>query len=418
MKNSKSLRRFVNNIYCFSFFNALMVLMPVYAIFMQEHGISDVQLSTLFMLWCVGAMIFQIPAAWLNRFMGGKKAILLGQLAKVASFILWFAAPNYWGFAAGMVLWGLQGAIYNVSYESLLYDELKAQHNCELYCKVLGRRKALSTIGSALSAGGSLLLFLGYDFILAATVASMLISTVFIARIDVKANAKKSRRKQGKQVSFVKIMKMGVKAVTRTSCTLYLLLIAVMLSNFSYIDDYFSVIGLEIGLDKKLVGLVSLFIMCCSMIGGTNAYRMKKIGDRVLYLLISVAGLFFIAFSWVYSVAGLLLLGLAYVLSSGLNVLNYTKFQDAVPTSHRPIALSLYSMMNNTLYIVVLALFGLGSTLGGWKYSVLIMGGLCVLLGIWALFFVGDKCSAGYPVKSKGRKLSAAKTTSVSPSQF
>lgn len=39
MNKNSALRRFLRNVYGYSFFNKLILLTPVYAVFMQEHGL-------------------------------------------------------------------------------------------------------------------------------------------------------------------------------------------------------------------------------------------------------------------------------------------------------------------------------------------------------------------------------------------
>ena len=38
-------------------------------------------------------------------------------------------------------------------------------------------------------------------------------------------------------------------------------------------------------------------------------------------------------------------------------------------------------------------MMGLGGTLGSWRYSILGVGAMLVGVGVWALLFIGDKCS-------------------------
>lgn len=70
MKKKSSLRQFLTNIYAFSFLNKLMFLSPVYAIFMQVHGISDLQLSSMFIILSVGTFMTQIPVTWMTNKLG------------------------------------------------------------------------------------------------------------------------------------------------------------------------------------------------------------------------------------------------------------------------------------------------------------------------------------------------------------
>ena len=415
--NNKGLRQFIRKIYGFAFLNALVLLSPVYAIFMQEHGVSDMQLSTLFIFYSVGVAVAQFPVAWFGRLFGNKKTILFGQSLKALCFVIWFLVPNFWGFMIGFMLWGFQGAIYNVAYESLLYDELKARRHRDVYAKVLGRRKAISTVGSALSAAGSLLLFLGYEVILVASVTSVLLSALCIMNIKIRTKIQTVQ----KTVSFMKLFKSGVKIVSRTPCILYMLLLCTMVGNLSYLDDYFSLIGLEIGLRKEFVGAVPFFIMCCQIVGQMVAHKFQKIKDSSLYGFVSFAGLIFVAFACFYSVPGLLLLGFAYIAFSIIKILMYTRFQDFIPVAHRPIALSLYSISDNVMYVGSMLLIGVGSTIGGggWRYGILIMGMACVFLGMWAILFVKDKCAITIvPPKTKMQKVRVESTSSNSPSKF
>ncbi|MBP3340774.1 MAG: hypothetical protein J6L47_03875, partial [Alphaproteobacteria bacterium] len=122
MKKKSSLRRFLTNVYAFSFFNKLMLLTPVYAIFMQEHGMSDLQLSSLFIVLSVGTFMTQIPVTWTTNKLGQKHAMMFAQSLKASAFILWLIWPTYIGFALGMFLWGVQSAFWNVAFEGMVYD--------------------------------------------------------------------------------------------------------------------------------------------------------------------------------------------------------------------------------------------------------------------------------------------------------
>lgn len=126
MKKKSSLREFLLNVYGYSFFNKLMLLSPVYAVFMQNHGMTDMQLSSLFIMLSAGTFLTQVPVTWITNRVGQKNAIMLGQVLKGIGFILWLVWPTYWGFALGMLLWGMMTAFFNVAFEAMVYDELRA----------------------------------------------------------------------------------------------------------------------------------------------------------------------------------------------------------------------------------------------------------------------------------------------------
>ena len=137
MARNSSLRRFLHNVYGYAFFNKLILLTPVYAVFMQSHGLGDIQLALMFVILSAGTLLMQIPVTWVTNKVGPKPAIILGQLSKAAAFILWYFWPNFAGFAIGMFLWGVEWAFFNVAFEGLVYDELRARRHSRMYARVL-----------------------------------------------------------------------------------------------------------------------------------------------------------------------------------------------------------------------------------------------------------------------------------------
>lgn len=409
----KSLRKFVSNIYIFAFLNSLLLLAPVYSVFMQEHGLSDFQLSIMFLMWPIAITLFQLPVAWLTNKLGQKNMIIFGQFLKGGAFLLWLFMPTYLGFCIGMFLWGIQGAIYNGAFEALQYDELAARRNRKIYAKILGRRNAISTVGSMLSACGSLLLFWGYDIITWISMATVLLSCVFIARIKI-LHKKKAPKK--KSPGFLKLMKTGAKVVAATPCILFLMLLGTAFGNFSFINDYFSVIGLDIGLRKEFVGIVSLGAMAFQMIGQTIAHRFQRLPDWILYAAMSAVGGIFVLFSTLYTVPAIALLCVAYLVISIINTITFSRFQDFVPAPHRSVALSLHSISNQIMYAGVLLVFGLGGEIGGLRYSTLLTGMICLFIGVWAILFVKEKCSSKIPLGKLGDN--PGKTSTMSPSAY
>ncbi len=384
------LKSFIYKIYFISFFNSFVLLYPIYTVFMNESGISDFQLSTLLIIWSLGVFVFQFPAAWVARILGDKNAMIFGQICKILCFITWFMFPNYTGFAMGFILWSIQSAIYNVAYESMLYNELASHKRKDLYTKVLGYRDAISTIGAALAGIGSFLLFMGYVFIEIASISAVLITVILFMRLEFRRV--KNIVIKGKK-NFLKQLKHGYKFIVKTPCILYIIITATLALNFSYIDDYTSLIGVDVGLGKEYVGLILFITMVFRIIGQLIANKFEHIKDINLYLLISALGVLYILFSVFYSVIGLfLLIGLSYSLFSIIQILTYSKLQNFVPTNQRHIALAFYNIADQTVYTAAMLVIGSGSSLYGWKYSVMILGLICILVGLWARIFVRNKC--------------------------
>ena len=56
------MKRLLFAIYGFSFFNKFLLLAPVYAIFIQQNGLSDLQLSTMFIVMSGATILGQVPS--------------------------------------------------------------------------------------------------------------------------------------------------------------------------------------------------------------------------------------------------------------------------------------------------------------------------------------------------------------------
>ena len=391
MAQGLSLRRFLRNVYGYSFFNKLILLTPVYAVFMQENGLNDIQLALMFIILSAGTFLTQIPVTWITNKFGAKNAIILGQILKAAAFILWYFYPTFIGFAIGMFLWGVEWAFFNVAFEGLVYDELRARRHQRMYSRVLGIRYNVQAIGTALSAFGSLLMFAGYGWITIASLASLVASVICVIRMRLRA--KSVGAKTTRKTNFIKLFKTGAKICARTPCILLMLLLSLFIANIAYLDDYLSPIGIEIGLSVEFVGIIQFFILGCAVLGQTFAYRFARIRDWILYVMICIAGAMFVLFSVDYSLRGLWALGAAYVLFSGLNILLYSRFQDFLPSRYRSVILSLYSIGDNIIYIGTCFVIGLGGMLGSWRYSIMILGMILIGIGLWAILFIRDKCA-------------------------
>lgn len=391
MAQSSGLRRFLRNVYGYSFFNKLILLTPVYAVFMQENGLTDMQLALMFVILSAGTFLTQIPVTWITNKFDAKNAIILGQVLKAFAFILWYFCPNFAGFAIGMFLWGVEWAFFNVAFEGLVYDELRARRHQRMYSRILGVRYNVQAIGTALSAFGSLLMFAGYGWITIASLASLVASVICVIRMRLRA--KSVGAKTTRKTNFIKLFKTGAKICARTPCILLMLLLSLFIANIAYLDDYLSPIGIEIGLSVEFVGIIQFFILGCAVLGQTFAYRFARIRDWILYVIICIAGAMFVLFSVDYSLRGLWALGAAYVLFSGLNILLYSRFQDFLPSKYRSVILSLYSIGDNIIYIGTCFVIGLGGMLGSWRYSIMILGMILIGIGLWAILFIRDKCA-------------------------
>ena len=382
------MKRLLFAIYGFSFFNKFLLLTPVYAIFMQQNGIGDVLLSMLFVVSSAATVLGQMPITYVvNRF-GARNAMIFGQGLKTVAILMWLFIPNTFGFITGISLWGIRAGFRSVAFEGLIYDVVSAHHKTRDYTRILGRKATLESIGVALSATGSLLMFLGYAWVTWASVVAMLMSIGCLLLIP--------RRKSGTSynTNVFKEFRTGIRTCLKIPCLMPVMLLALLVVNVPYLDDFLSPIGVQLGIATEYVGIVPFFLLLCATIGQRFAYLFNRASDIVIYCSIGVVGILYMLFGYVYTPGALWMLGVSYTLTWGAYTLLYSRFQHMIPPKHRSVILSLFTTLTYLVYMLVCGIIGLGAMWGSWRYSIFIIGIVVIMVCVWALLFVRTKkCS-------------------------
>ncbi|MBR6685593.1 MAG: MFS transporter [Alphaproteobacteria bacterium] len=381
------MKRLLLSIYGFAFFNKFLLLTPVYAIFMQQNGVGDALLSAMFIISSAATILGQMPIAYITNRCGARNAMAFGQILKAVAVIMWLYISNTMGFVVGMALWGIQTGFRNVAFEGMIYDEVAAAGRAKEYTRILGRKATFESIGVALSATGSLLMFLGYDWVTWVSVVAIVISVLCLMLIP--------NRKSESDIShtgFKAMFRDGVRTCIKTPCMMPIMMLALLVVNVPYLDDFLSPIALQLGIKTEMVGIVPFFLLICATFGQRFAYKFKNISDTLLYTMIGVAGGLYVLFAHVYNVQTLWMLGVAYTLIWCVYTITYARFQHMIPTRHRSVVLSLFTTLTYLVYMLVCAIIGIGATIGSWRYSIWFLGMLVIAVCVWAMIRVRKKC--------------------------
>lgn len=269
----------------------------------------------------------------------------------------------------------------------MIYDEVAAAGRAKEYTRILGRKATFESIGVALSATGSLLMFLGYDWVTWVSVVAIVISVLCLMLIP--------NRKSESDIShtgFKAMFRDGVRTCIKTPCMMPIMMLALLVVNVPYLDDFLSPIALQLGIKTEMVGIVPFFLLICATFGQRFAYKFKNISDTLLYTMIGVAGGLYVLFAHVYNVQTLWMLGVAYTLIWCVYTITYARFQHMIPTRHRSVVLSLFTTLTYLVYMLVCAIIGIGATIGSWRYSIWFLGMLVIAVCVWAMIRVRKKC--------------------------
>jgi MFS family permease len=111
---------------------------PLYALLFLDTGLSEAQVSFLFALWSVTALLTEVPAGVLADRWSRRKVLAVAGALQAAAFAVWTAAPGFPSFAAGFIVWGVSGALVSGTSEALVYDGLAALGAQESYVRING----------------------------------------------------------------------------------------------------------------------------------------------------------------------------------------------------------------------------------------------------------------------------------------
>lgn len=142
------LKGFTLLIYIYRFLSEAMPIYVFYAlIFADSGGLSTAQISSLFFIWGLVAVISEVPTGVIADKYSRKYSLVLANLLRGIAFIIWMLSPDYAGFAAGFVLWAIGGAFQSGSFEAYLYDHLKSIGKTKQYGNIYSRSEGLTLAG-------------------------------------------------------------------------------------------------------------------------------------------------------------------------------------------------------------------------------------------------------------------------------
>ena len=377
IQNTMSLSKFTKLIYGYEFFNSFLVIYPLYAIMFQNNGMNDTQISLLLIFWSVSVLVFQAPVSFFcNRYFSYKSMVIYGQFLKALCFYVWIAWPNFWGYLLGFALWGIQWSIYNTAFEALVYEELKARNKQSLYVKICGRKHAANTVGYLLSGLGSFLISLGYEMITYISIATTILGSLLIVFIPPlpKIQDSNTTNKWEYITESIQIFKKAPQIMLAI-----ILLTAIV--DLIGIDEYFGLIGVQMGIPVKYVGLIFIATLLAQSLGSLSASKFEKVSDQALYTGTILIGLVFSLICYFYNFFGLLIMTACFFGFAVLRVLLFTRLQHATPSKDRALVLGVYSVFEQFTSIMSYIAMMIGAYLGGYKFGFLILGGSIMALG-------------------------------------
>jgi MFS family permease len=129
---------FLARIYAFSFFDRFILIVPLYTVMFVDAGLKPVEITVCLTAWSITSFILQVPSGVIADRWSRRHILAWSQLVRGVGFGVWLVYPHFWGFFAGLQLWGIKSAFTSGTFEALLHDELKARGRAAEYTRVFG----------------------------------------------------------------------------------------------------------------------------------------------------------------------------------------------------------------------------------------------------------------------------------------
>jgi MFS family permease len=326
---------------------------PLYALLFLDTGLTEGQISGLFALWSLTGFLAEVPTGALADRWSRRGSLVLAGVLQAAAFALWTAFPEPASFAAGLVVWGIGGALMSGAAEALVYDGLTAVGARGSYLRVSGWMRAaelLIQVPTALAAAGLFALG-GYPLVGWVSVCCCLVAAALALRFP------QPVRTGGEAEGTVRT---ALAETLRSPALLIAMLAVGLIGGLDAVEEYFPVLAADRGVPVAAVPLVVVGISLAGGLGAALAERIGRLPDSALPLLLAVA----VGCLGVTAAASgpitLAAVAVFYALYLGVLVVAEARLQDRIDSERRATLTSVAGLGIELAGLLVFAAWALG----------------------------------------------------------
>jgi MFS family permease len=236
-----------------------VLLYPVYTLLFADAGLSVWQISSLFVIWSVSGMVFEVPSgAWADA-TSRRRLLIVGPLLTAVAFALWVAWPTFWVFALGFVLWGLKSALTSGALEALVYEELQRIDATERYSTLMGRGHSAGVLAATCSGIVAAPAFAAGGF--GAVGVGSVVVCLLAALLAMLLPENRVRPQMGDKPGWTAALRSGVGEARRSPRIMAAVaLVAVVASVWGALDEYTPLLIGSTGVDAVDVSLLMVVV--------------------------------------------------------------------------------------------------------------------------------------------------------------
>ncbi|SNS98871.1 Predicted arabinose efflux permease, MFS family [Geodermatophilus pulveris] len=307
-----------------------MPLYPLYALLFLDTGLSTAEVSGLFAVWSVTALLAEVPGGALADRWSRRGVLALGGVLQALAFVVWTVGPSAAGFAAGFAVWGLAGALVSGTVEALVHDGLADLGAEEAFARVHGwmtSAELLVQVPTAAAAGGLYALG-GYPLVGWASVAVCLAWAALALRFP-----EPPREPDGG--SLLGTLRLGLADVAQVPALRLTVLAMALVGGLDAVEEYFPVLAGDRGVPTVAVPLAVLGIALAGALGAALGGRVAGLPDRALPALLLLAGVLLGAVAVLPGPAALAVVAASYGLYLAVLVVAEARLQERIESTRR-----------------------------------------------------------------------------------
>jgi MFS family permease len=332
-------------------------LYPFYALLFADTGLDDGQVSGLLALWSATAVLAEVPSGALADRWSRRGALVLAGVLQAAAYGLWLAAPGLPGFAGGLVVWGIGGALVSGAFEALLHDGLTSAGAGDRFGRVYGWVNAVdllvqvptALVAAALFASG------GFAAVGWASIVTCLAGSVLAASFP---EAPRGTDEDGP--GWWETLRSGVGEAAGRPAVRAAVLLVVLLGGVDAVEEYFPLLARDWGVPDTLNPLAVLGIPVAGALGAALGGRATAWSGRAVAAALAAAGVAFAAAAVVAVPAGLAVVAAGYALYRLVLVVVETRLQEAITGPARATVTSVAGVGLELSALLVFAAYAVG----------------------------------------------------------
>jgi MFS family permease len=302
-------------------------LYPFYALLFADTGLDDGQISVLLALWSATAVLAEVPSGALADRWSRRGALVLAGALQAVGYLLWIVFPTFPGFAVGLVVWGVGGALVSGAFEALLHDGLTAAGAGQQFGRVYGWVNAIDLLTQVPTALVAVVLFDAGGFALVAwlSVGTCLSAAVLAARLP-----EAPREADDDGLGWWATLRTGVAEAAGHPAVRTAVLLVVLLGGVDAVEEYFPLLARDWGVPDTLNPLAVLGIPLAGAVGAALGGRATSWARPAVAVALAAAAGALLTAAAVQVPAGLAVVGAGYALYRLVLVVAETRLQEAI----------------------------------------------------------------------------------------